>query len=34
MSFDGEDDLIWTGYDFNSLLHETGYTMVTLALWW
>ncbi|MDA0343881.1 MAG: hypothetical protein O3B07_06795, partial [Verrucomicrobia bacterium] len=31
VSFDGEDDLMWTGYDFNSLLHQTGYTMVTLA---
>ena len=22
---------MWTGYDFNSLLHQTGYTMITLA---
>ena len=31
VSFDGENDLMWTGYDFNFLLHQTGYTMVTLA---
>ena len=26
VSFDGEDDQMWTGYNFNSILHETGYT--------
>ena len=31
VSFDGEDDQMWTGYNFNSILHETGYTILTLA---
>ena len=31
VSFDGEDDQMWTGYNFNTLLHETGYTIITLA---
>ncbi|MEL0098081.1 MAG: LamG-like jellyroll fold domain-containing protein, partial [Opitutae bacterium] len=31
VSFDGEDDQMWTGYDFNSLLHQTGYTIITIA---
>ena len=31
VSFDGEDDQMWTGYNFNSILHQTGYTILTLA---
>ena len=31
VSFDGEDDQMWTGYDFDSLLQQTGYSIITLA---
>ena len=31
VSFDGEDDQLWTGYNFESLLQQTGYSIITLA---
>ena len=31
VSFDGEDDQMWTGYDFDSLLQQTGYSIITFV---